>query len=438
MRPPNILYLHCHDAGRAPDFAGGTVPCPNLSALAGKGVNFTKTFCVAPTCSPSRAALLTGKYPLENGMMGLAHLGFRLRNHGEHLVNRLRPAGYQSILCGFQHVSNPPAGDVKEIGYDRILTEDGSLEVATHHAVDFLKNHRADDPPFFLDAGFFPPHRPFPQFDLEVPECALGTFPQLAMTEEHRRDIHAFAASLMSFDRCCGAILDALGEAGLEKDTLVIATTDHGPPFPGMKGMLSDGGLGVFMVLHLPGRFDGGRRDSEMRSHLDIVPTILELVGMEPPGDLHGTPLHGEPDREHLFFETNFHAAMEPARGVRTNRWKYIQNHNLPRGRILPNIDDSPSKRLLHEIGELGWVLPHCELYDILADPLETRNLAVNPEHSDVRDQLAAVLKGWMVERNDPLMKGDLIPPPGSILTPWTSYSPGENARATDGISHEA
>lgn len=431
MRPPNILYLHCHDAGRAPDFAGGSVPCPNLSKLARKGVNFTNAYCAAPTCSPSRAALLTGKPPLDNGMMGLAHLGFRLHDYGEHLVNRLRPAGYQSYLCGFQHVANPPAGSVEEIGYDEILTEDGGLEEATHHAVEFLKNRRPTDAPFFLDAGFFAPHRPFPHFDVEVPDCALGVFPQLAMTDEHREDLRDFAASLISFDTCCGDILNALTETGLEQNTLVIATTDHGPPFPGMKGTLSDGGLGVYLVLHLPGTFEGGHRDTVMRSHLDIVPTILRLAGINQTGDLPGTTLEENTDREHLFFETNYHAAMEPARGLRTGRWKYIQNSNLPRGRILPNIDDSPSKKLLDQIGEFRRDLPAVELYDLLADPLELRNLAESPQHEEVRKELAGILTNWLNKRSDPVLKGNLKPPAGATLTPWTSYSPGENARAT-------
>src|ERR1051326_1007530 len=99
---PNILYIHSHDTGRYLQPYGHSVPAPNLQRLAEGGVLFRKAVNAAPTCSPSRASLLTGMCPHSNGMLGLAHRGFALNDYRQHLAHTLRPAGYQSVLIGLQ------------------------------------------------------------------------------------------------------------------------------------------------------------------------------------------------------------------------------------------------------------------------------------------------------------------------------------------------
>src|ERR1044072_2786511 len=107
-QPPNILYIHSHDTGRFVQPYGWQVPTPNIQLLADQGVLFRQAFCVAPTCSGSRAALLTGQYCHSNGMMGLAHRGWQLHDYGHHWVHPLREAGYSSTLIGEQHISKDP------------------------------------------------------------------------------------------------------------------------------------------------------------------------------------------------------------------------------------------------------------------------------------------------------------------------------------------
>src|SRR5215212_5656591 len=111
---PNILYLHSHDTGRYVQPYGHQVPTPNIQALADQGVLFRNAFCAAPTCSASRACLLTGQYGHVNGMLGLAHRGWSLRDYHHHMVNVLRGAGYRSVLIGEQHIAKEPAA----IGFD--------------------------------------------------------------------------------------------------------------------------------------------------------------------------------------------------------------------------------------------------------------------------------------------------------------------------------
>ena len=116
---PNILYLHSHDTGRYVQPYGHAVPTPHLQRLAEEGCLFRQAFCAAPTCSPSRAALLTGQCAHSSGMLGLAHRGFALRDGGQHLAQVLRAAGYHTALAGVQHES--ARSEVRRLGYGHIL-----------------------------------------------------------------------------------------------------------------------------------------------------------------------------------------------------------------------------------------------------------------------------------------------------------------------------
>src|SRR5512142_2654402 len=128
MSRPNILYIHSHDTGRYVQPYGHAVSTPSIQRLAEEGILFRQAFCAAPTCSPSRASLLTGRWAHSSGMIGLAHRGFRLGDYREHLVCTLRGAGYTSILIGVQH----EADDAQTLGYDHIVSLPNShaLQVA--------------------------------------------------------------------------------------------------------------------------------------------------------------------------------------------------------------------------------------------------------------------------------------------------------------------
>ncbi|MFO7821925.1 MAG: sulfatase-like hydrolase/transferase, partial [Lentisphaeria bacterium] len=164
-KKPNILYLHSHDTGRYIQPYGHAIPTPNLQKLAEEGVLFRKNFCINPTCSPSRAALLTGSYPHENGMTGLAHRGFALNDYTQHMIHTLRKAGYKSALAGIQHIAHGHDGREpgEIIGYDVDLGRDSCQQ----SVADFLEN--PPDEPFFLSVGFGDTHRTFVPID-ECPD----------------------------------------------------------------------------------------------------------------------------------------------------------------------------------------------------------------------------------------------------------------------------
>src|SRR3954451_12236511 len=254
MDLPNILYLHSHDTGRYIQPYGHQVPMPNVQALADQGVLFRQAFCAAPTCSASRACLLTGQYGQTNGMLGLAHRGWSLRDYSHHIVHTLRGAGYQSILIGEQHISKEP--DV--IGYDEVMKIPTTrVETVAPLAMEVLRRPR--DKPLFLSVGFFQAHRellgPGSLRDVHYSQVPAN----LPDSPEVRADVAGFKASARSLDHGVGLVLNALDSSGMADDTIVIFTTDHGMPFPGAKATLYDRGLGVMLILRGPHPFRGGR-----------------------------------------------------------------------------------------------------------------------------------------------------------------------------------
>ncbi|HWX51816.1 MAG TPA: sulfatase [Solirubrobacteraceae bacterium] len=411
---PNILYLHSHDSGRYTQPYGEPVPMPNVQALADQGVLFREAFCAAPTCSASRACLLTGQYGQSNGMLGLAHRGWSLRDYSHHIVHTLRDAGYTSTLIGEQHISKQP--DV--IGYDEVMKIPTTrVESVAPLAMEVLRRPR--DRPLFLSVGFFETHREFlPPGSLRDVHYSKPP-PNLPDTPEVRADVAAFKASARSLDQGVGMVLNQLDACGLADETLIIFTTDHGMPFPGAKATLYDRGLGVMLILRGPEPFHGGRVIDALVSHIDVYPTVCEYLEIPRPEFLQGVSLlpllRGEVTdaRDEIFAGSTWHAAYEPQRAVRTARYKYIRRWGDRRIPVLPNTDDGPSKDLLLRNGWAEREIPPEQLYDVFFDPNEADNLLGDPAHADVLADLRGRLERWMRETDDPLLAGHVDPPSG-------------------------
>lgn len=414
---PHILYLHSHDTGRYVQPYGHQVLMPNVQALADQGVLFRQAFCAAPTCSASRACLLTGQYGQSNGMLGLAHRGWSLRDYSHHIVHTLRAAGYSSVLIGEQHISKDP----EAIGYDEVFKIPTThVETVAPLAMEVLR--RGHDRPLFLSVGFFETHREFlgPGSLRDVHYSQVP--PNLPDTPEIRADMAGFKASARSLDHGVGLVLNALDETGMGDDTLVIFTTDHGMPFPGAKATLYDRGLGVLLILRGRYPFDGGRVIDSLVSHIDLFPTVCESLGIERPDFLQGVSLlpllHGEVPavRDEIFAGSTWHAAYEPQRAVRTTRYKYIRRWGEKHTPVLPNTDDGPSKDLLLRYGWDQHEIPREELFDLVFDPNEANNLASDSSHQRTLGELRERLERWMRETDDPLLAGRVDPPPGVEL----------------------
>lgn len=411
---PNILYLHSHDTGRYVQPYGHQVPMPNVQALADQGVLFRQAYCAAPTCSASRACLLTGQYTQTNGMMGLAHRGWSLRDYSHHIVHVLREAGYHSVLIGEQHISKDPAA----IGYDEVFKIPTTrVETVAPLAMEVLR--REHERPLFMSVGFFETHREFlgPGSLRDVHYSQVP--PNLPDAPEIRTDMAGFKASARSLDHGVGLVLNALDGAGMSDNTLVIFTTDHGMPFPGAKATLYDRGLGVMLILRGPFPFHGGRVVDALVSHIDLFPTVCEFLGLDRPDFLQGVSilplLHGDVPvvRNEVFAGSTWHAAYEPQRAIRTTRYKFIRRWGDKHTPVLPNTDDGPTKDYLLRHGWAEREIPSEQLYDLIFDPNEANNLVADASYAEVLDDLRSRLEEWMRDTQDPLLAGFVEPPPG-------------------------
>jgi arylsulfatase A-like enzyme len=436
MPRPNILYIHSHDTGRYIQPYGHPVHTPNLQRLAEQGVVFRQNYSMAPTCSPSRAALVTGMAPHSAGMIGLAHRGFALHDYRQHLVHTLHGAGYTSALAGVQHVA--PRDEL--IGYRRVLLAEGggprpraTADAVATAAVEYLRH--APDQPFFLSVGFFETHREFHPPGPEDDPRYLRPPDPLPDTSETRRDMAGFHASARALDEGMGRVFAALDETGLAEHTLVICTTDHGLAFPGMKCNLTQHGLGTLLILRGPGGFRGGQVCDALVSHVDIFPTLCDLLQITPPAWLHGRslmPLVGGKAQvnDEVYGEVTYHAAYEPQRAVRTCRYNYVRRYGQHTGPVLPNCDDSPSKTLWMEAGWAQSDIVQEQLYDLLFDPQERSNLAGDPQMAPALAEMRQRLESWMARTNDPLLAGEPVPAPrGAQVNDPEGLSPRETPR---------
>jgi N-sulfoglucosamine sulfohydrolase len=245
-----------------------------------------------------------------------------------------------------------------------------------------------------------------------------------------REDTARFITSASYLDLKIGVVLDAIERNNLTENTIVICTTDHGIPFPGMKSNLTAQGTGVMLIIRGPGGFSGGRVIDGLISQLDVFPTICELLDIDNPHWLQGKSfvpiIKGEAVQIHdaIFGEVNFHAAYEPARAVRTLRWSYIRRFDNRTKSVLPNIDDGPTKSILMEHGLADREVEEEALYDLIFDPGEGNNLLNKPGYQDVINEMRSRLEEWMHGTGDPLLEGPLPIPSGATLDDPDALSP--------------
>ena len=438
---PNILFIITHDTGRHLGCYGRGAPSPNLDKLAEEGVKFTQAFCTAPQCSPSRASVLTGLMPHRHGLIGLAHRGFRLRNNVPLLPKLLSQAGYSTHLFGLQHET---AWDrVGELGYQYVHRPDGlSCLKVTPLLLDFLSKEPPQ--PFFTSVGFTETHRPFPKLEQTPPQVKVPPF--LPDEPDVRHDVAELNEAVRRVDESVGQIVEALKKHHLWDNTLLIFTTDHGIAFPGAKATLFDLGIEIALIMHGPDEFNGGKVIDAMVSNADLMPTLCEVAGVEPPTDIDGKSLiplvRGEVAKLHerIFVELTYHAAYDPMRGARTERFKYIRSFADRPLWLPPNVDNGLTKEWFRQHRPEAFQTPRPKemLFDLHADPLERCNLADDPAYAGVLAKIRQWVEEWMAATDDPLRHGHVPPPLGARVTPARVWGPEESVTdrfdpATDG-----
>ena len=411
----NVLIVHWHDLGRYLGVYGHPdVSSPRLDRLAAEGILFTRAHATAPLCSPSRGSLFTGRYPQSNGLIGLAHHGWEYRSGIRTLPQMLTESGWYSALFGMQHETSYP----QRLGFDEFDVSNSYCEYVVDKASEWLRDSAENlaGQPFLLTAGFFETHRPYPRDRYEPAEAAEVATPDfLPDTPEVRDDLAAFYGAIVTADTAVGRLLDTLAETGLDANTWVVFFTDHGPAFPRAKSTLYDAGTGIGMIIRPPtNRTVRPHVYDELFSGVDLVPTLLGLLGLDVPTDAEGMShagvlLAAEPDsvpvRDHVYTTKTYHDSFDPIRAIRTKEYSYIENY-VPRPLLdLPaDIEESPSGQAVAPF--VTAPRPERELYDLRTDPTETTNLlaADDPAADQIAADLAVRLYDWRQRT------GDVIP----------------------------
>lgn len=427
---PNILFAISDDQSYAHTGASGdpVVRTPSFDRLAAEGVRFTHAFCSSPSCTPSRGAILTGQecYRLEEGVNLWSSLPAKFQTYPD----LLEEAGYH-------------------VGYTRKGWGPGSLEAGGRKRNP--AGPRYDDFAAFLDAspegapfcfwfGSTDPHRPYSAGSGLASGLSAGDVPVppfLPDVPEVRSDILDYYFEIERFDRELGEILALLEQRGELTNTLIIATSDNGMPFPRAKADLYDYGSRVPLAARWPERIPAGRVVKDFVSLVDIAPTILGAAGLGPPPGMTGRSLlglaasdgHGRIDsaRDHVILARERHTPWRtgrvgyPMRGIRTDDFLYIRNlepSRWPAGDppIFGEVDPSPTKDFIRDAGHVPEYAryykaafskrPPEELYAIARDPGQMNNLAARDAYGGIMSLLSTRLDQRLLATADPRALG--------------------------------
>lgn len=430
---PNILLLIADDWSypHAGAYGDKVVKTPTFDRVAREGTLFTNAYCAAPSCTPSRASLLTGRavHQLEEG--GNLH-GFLPTKFAVY-PDLLEAAGYR---VGYTRKGWGP-GNFEAGGRKRNPAGDQFKSFA-----EFFKQ-KPPDKPFCFWFGSNDPHRPYDKdtgvkSGMKPEQVVVPAF--LPDTPEVRRDILDYYFEVERFDREVGEIIKLLADAGQLDNTLVVITADNGMPFPRAKANVYDGGTREPLAVRWPGKVKAGRVVDEFVVLTDLAPTFLEAAGLKPPTEMTGRSLmsllagNKQTGRDQVFLERERHANVRrgdlsyPVRAVRTKDFLYIRNlrpDRWPAGDPqmyfavgqYGDIDASPSKELLIARGDdplIGKFFrlamekrPAEELYDLRKDSGQLNNIAGKTEYATAQQRLRAALDNWMRTTGDPRATSD-------------------------------
>jgi arylsulfatase A-like enzyme len=409
---PNIIMITCHDIGQHLGCYGvETVQTPNIDKLAEKGILFRNAFSTSSVCSPGRGSLHTGRYPQSNGLMGLIHAPWwwQLNDDEKHTAQILRENGYETILVGFNHVDT----DAKRLGYQNIVETGKGEEVITQAAVNLIENLDDASTPIFIKIGFHLVHRPF-----TIGYDSLnGIFvpPYLANTKIIREDLAQYQAQIHYFDKQVGEILSSLEKSKVDKNTVVIFTSDHGIPYPGSKWTARRAGIQIPFIFYMPESvFSGGRKFDDIFSNVDFLPTILSYLEFQIPENMQGlnfvpfiSGANKKGPRKYAFAQyTTDMKRDNVSRSVINEKFQLIRYFDQGRTIELP-INVNPQLFANHvERAKSISPRPFAQLYNIQNDPFELSDLGHKKEFQNIKNELSSKLLEWMKDVDDPILQG--------------------------------
>jgi arylsulfatase A-like enzyme len=400
-KPPNIVLIVADDLGYGDvGCYGSRIQTPNLDAMARDGARFSQFYAGSPVCSPSRAALLTGRYPTRTGVIGVLFPNDRtgLAESEITMAQMLKDQGYRTMCAGKWHLGAQPPYAPTSRGFDEyfgvlhghnawplqlthnteVIEEPANLAMltqrTTEQAASFIA--RSKESPFFLYYAHTSPH---------IPLVASRRF-------QNHSTLGSYGDLVAELDWTVGQILAALQENGLDERTLVLFTSDNGPWFQGSPGMLRgrkgetlEGGVRVPFIARYPRHIPRERTCSGVASAMDLFPTVARLAGAWPAQALDGLDiwplLSGEceeMERDLLLYFDAWHLQC-----ARSGRWKlHLSRYNSVAWTPIP------------QGGRLNLPLPRPELYDLADDPTESYDAAARyPDVvAQIRERIDALL----------------------------------------------
>jgi len=435
---PNIILFLCDDLGWGDlgCYGNNRIKTPNLDKFAKEGKLLTNFYVNSPVCSPTRAAIMTGRFPAElkffYALAGLKENAERqmpnyLDPHQPMLPRLLKEAGYRTSHFGKWHLGGPQdktAPAPAEYGIDDSATflsngpgcyptgmpEHQSTEVLVDHGIKFIQANK--DRPFFMNMWISEPHS-----FLAPSEEQMAPYEQWAPGKgPHKGAMQIYYAVVSNIDRHFGRLMEALKKQGLYDNTLVIFTSDNGPapiwgadtshsgagstgPFRGCKASIYEGGIRTPFIARWPKKIPVGVDNKLVMSTADFLPTFCAMAGVELPAEMKlsgedmtdaltgGSPHRSKPLMwEYRFGPWERHIQNSPALAIRKGKWKLMMNPD--RSRV--------------------------ELYDLEANPSEVDSVA--DTHPQVVEELAAELLAWhkTVPFSDAMPAGA-----GSFEYPW-------------------
>lgn len=428
---PNILILMTdnHSWNHVGSYGDNVIKTPNIDALAAKGLQFENAFCAAPSCSPARAAMLTGQdiWRLEEG----ANLwgGFPKQKVYTKLMAE---SGYH---VGIEGKGWGP-GKAEANGWE---TNPGGER---YDSFEEFYNEIEKGAPWMYWYSSREPHRPFrkngwKKSGIELDKIELPLY--LPDTEDVRKDVADYYNEIQTFDKEVASYMALIGEMGQLENTIIIICSDNGWQMPRGLANLYDAGTKIPLIISWPNNFKGGRKITDFVSLNDFAPTFLEIAGIEIPKEMTAKSLlpilnsdkEGRIEKERDFFvmARERHAYVRqnglgyPGRAIRTDNYLYIRNYETgrwPAGDppLYGDVDahmlhyPSPSKLYLLEHKEEETIKPFFdlsfskrpaeELFDLSKDPDQVNNVANSPNYIEIKNQLSKQLTDYLVATDDP------------------------------------
>ncbi len=395
---PNILWITCEDIGpHLGAYGDRYADTPNLDRLAARGLRYRTCWSNAPVCAPARTTIISGVYPTSTG--------------SEHMRSETRLPGFMRMYPQIlREAGYYASNNVKE---DYNLQKPGPVWDDSSNRAHWRK--RKSGQPFFSIFNFTITHesqiRKRPHTPVHDPaKVRLPAYHPDA--PEVRRDWAQYYDNITTMDGMAGKVLEELHRDGLAEETIVFFFGDHGSGMPRNKRWPYNSGLRVPLLVHIPAKFQRlaprdyrpGGESRRLVSFVDLAPTLLSLIGLEPPEWMQGHAfLGGHPGREREFlhgFRGRMDERYDMVRSVRDQRYVYVRNYlpHLIYGQHLAYMFETPATQVwkrLYDEGKLKppqtlfWEpKPAEELYDLETDPDEVRNLAGSAKHDSVLRRL--------------------------------------------------